>query len=446
MHNLLARSCRAFVPAAAFAALMVSAITVHADDWPQWQGKNRDGKWNETGIVKSFPEDGMKPKWQVDVALGYSGPAVADGKVIVCDYKLEKGTITNNPGRRDPLQGLERIRCLDANTGEQIWEHAYQCEYKLSYPGGPRATPAISGNYVVSLGAEGNVVCLSLDEGKKLWSHDYKKEYEIEEAPIWGFCGHPLIDGDTVYCLAGGNDSVAVAYDLKTGEEKWKALSASEPGYCPPTMIDAGGTKQLIIWHGESINSLNPKDGSVYWSFPLKPAYGMSIVAPVKHGNYLFAGGIFNKSILIELDTEKPAASVVSNDKFVGPSHSTCVIKGDHIYLIDEKGKLHCQELKTGKRIWDSTKPVTGERPQGSGTAFMIPNGDQCFIYNETGELIIADLNPEGYKEIDRTKIMETTMRSSNRQVVWSHPAFANKCIYARNNETMVCIPLAADE
>ena len=377
---------------------LMGAVTINADDWPQWQGKNRDGKWNETGIIKSFPEEQIKPKWQVDVGLGFSGPAVANGKVIVSDYKLENGRITNNPGRRDTLQGLERVRCLDANTGEQIWEHAYQCEYKLSYPGGPRATPAISGNHVVALGAEGNLVCLSLDKGELLWSHDFKKEYKIAETPIWGFCGHPLIEGDTVYCLAGGKGSVAVAYELETGKEKWKALDAGHPGYCPPTMIEAGGTRQLIIWHSESINSLNPADGSVYWSFPINPAYQMSIVAPVKHGDFLFAGGIVDKTILIKLDPNSPKATQVWRDEVVGPEVSTFVTKGDHIYVVNAKGRLHCQELETGKRLWNTTKPVTGARPQGSGTAFLVPNGDRCFIYNETGELIIAELTPEGYK------------------------------------------------
>lgn len=422
------------------------ANIANADDWPQWQGENRDGQWTEKGIVNSFPDAGLKPKWQVDAGLGYSGPAVADGKVIVADYVLQEGNITNNPGRRDPLKGRERIRCLDAETGKPIWEHAYEYEYNLSYPGGPRATPTINGNHVVTLGAEGMLVCLSLDKGELLWSHDLKKEYDIAESPIWGFCGHPLVDGDTVYCLVGGKGSVAVAFDKESGKEKWRALDASEPGYCPPTMIEAGGTRQLIIWHAESINSLNPSDGTVYWSHPLKPAYGMSIVAPIKHGDFLFAGGIVNKSILLKLDSSRPAAEVVWEDRVVGPVHSTCLIEGDYIYVVDDKGRLHCQNLMTGERMWNSTEPVTGDRPQGSGTAFLVDHGDQCFIYNEAGELIIAELSAEGYKEIDRTKILEPSMKTSNRDVVWSHPAFANKCIYARNNNVIVCVSLSAEE
>ena len=79
-----------------------------------------------------------------------------------------------------------------------------------------------------------------------------------------------------------------MAFDKNTGKEKWRALTAAEPGYCPPTIIHHAGVDQLIIWHPESLNSLNPADGSVYWSLPLKPSYGMSIMAPQKEGNKLF--------------------------------------------------------------------------------------------------------------------------------------------------------------
>src|SRR5690606_20545770 len=109
----------------------------------------------------------------------------------------------------------------------------------------------------------------------------------------------------------GGEGSVAIALDKKTGEEVWTALDSPEIGYCPPTMIEHGGAKQLLIWHSQSLNSLNPKTGEVYWTVPLEPSFSMSISAPRKVGNLLFASGMGDTSAMLKLDDDKPAAEVL---------------------------------------------------------------------------------------------------------------------------------------
>ena len=122
---------------------------------------------------------------------------------------------------------------------------------------------------------------LEAESGKLIWAKDLKKDYKID-APYWGFCGHPLVDGSRLFCLVGGPGSVAVAFDKDTGKELWRALSANDTGYCPPTLIEAGGKRQLLIWHPESLNSLNPETGELYWSEKLQVDFGMSITAPQK--------------------------------------------------------------------------------------------------------------------------------------------------------------------
>src|SRR4051812_9667200 len=130
-----------------------------AEDWPQWLGPHRDSVWHESGLLEKFPEKGLTVKWKVPVALGYSGPAVANGRVYVTDYLRESGDTANDPGTRRTLTGEERVHCFDAVTGEQIWRHAYPCQYNISYPSGPRATPTVDKDKVYTLGAEGNLVC-----------------------------------------------------------------------------------------------------------------------------------------------------------------------------------------------------------------------------------------------------------------------------------------------
>src|SRR4051812_32239988 len=157
-----------------------------ADDWPQWMGPTRDDVWKEAGIVEKFPEGGPKILWRGSLAGGYSGPAVAGGKVYVTDYVRTGGDATNDPGTKAVLTGYERVVCLRASDGHELWKYEYDCPYKISYPSGPRTTPTIANGKVYTLGAEGNLLCLDAETGKSLWSKDLKKEYRIE-APHWGF-------------------------------------------------------------------------------------------------------------------------------------------------------------------------------------------------------------------------------------------------------------------
>src|SRR5205823_8470921 len=170
-------------------------------------------------------------------------------------------------------------------------------------------TPAVAGGKVYTLGTMGDLHCLDAADGRLVWAKDLKKEYHIE-APTWGFSGHPLVDGQKLFVTVGGDGSVLVAFDQETGKEVWRALSAKEPGYCPPSIIEAGGTRQLVLWTPDGISSVDPETGKVYWSAELKPAFGMSIMAPRQWKDYLFAGGIGFNAALLKLAPDKPAATV----------------------------------------------------------------------------------------------------------------------------------------
>lgn len=423
--------------------LATSSLSGQSTDWNQWQGPNRDGNWTEKGTLKKFPESGAKFLWKTAVANGYSGPAVAEGKVFVMDFLAKAGDMTPNPGKKSEVTGVERLLCLDAKNGKELWKFQYDCNYKLSYPNGPRATPTVDGKKVYTLGAEGNLNCVSTQNGKVIWSKDLKKEYNIPLAPHWGFSAHPLVFGDMLYCIVGTKDNVVVAFDKLTGKEIWKGLSAKVQGYCPPTIIEAGGKTQLLIWHSDSLNSMNPKTGDLYWTVPLRPAYEMSIIAPIKHKNYLYATALQGTSVLLELEQTKPAVKEVWRGKGIHPDHNPPLIVDDHIYGVDEKGQFRCFDLLTGERKWETFATATKGRPNNSTTGFLVKNNDHFYIATEQGELIIAELSADGFKELDRCKMLEPTSRTSNRKVVWSHPAFAQKSVFARNDKEIVCISLA---
>jgi outer membrane protein assembly factor BamB len=145
------------------------------------------------------------------------------------------------------------------------------------------STPTGDGDNVYALGAEGNLCCLEAATGKVIWSKDLNAQYNAKTA-AWGYASHPLVDGNTLFCVVGSKDGVALALDKQTGKERWRALPATEPGYCPPSLIEHGGKRQLLIWHGESLNSVEPGTGKLNWSLPLKPSYGMAIAAPRQIG------------------------------------------------------------------------------------------------------------------------------------------------------------------
>jgi len=437
------------------AVFLLAPLAVFAADWPQWMGANRDGIWNETGVLQKFPSGGPKKLWSVPINGGYSGPAVVGNRVYISDYEGKDARPGNNPMVASKREGKERLLCLDAANGKEIWKYEYDCPYAVSYSSGPRCTPTIHEGKIYNLGAMGDLHVVDAEKGTLIWKKDFKKDYNAK-TPIWGFTGHPLVYKDTVVCLVGG-DNLLVAFNKDTGKEVWKSLTTPGPGragYCPPSLINAGGVKQIVVWQPQKIVSVNADDGKSLWDVELKTYSDMSIMGPRQHGDYLFVGGIGFYAVCLKLDKTKPAVTEVwRGDRIkkngVYPVNMTPIIDDGIIYAVDQPGVLRGVKLETGERLWWAQSPVTGkpdekeEKGINAGTAFLVKNGDRYFLFAETGHLIIAKLSPKGYEEIDRVKILDTTNDCFGRPVVWSHPAFANKCIYARNDKEFVCYSLA---
>ncbi len=437
-------------------ALTATSAASRADDWPQWMGPQRDGIWRETDTVTSIPADGLPVRWRATVRGGYSGPAVADGRVYITDYVRQEGELSNDPRSRTGLAGSERVLCLDATTGLMLWQYEYECPYSISYASGPRCTPTVDDGRVYVVGAEGNLLCLNTADGNLLWEKNFKRDYEAQ-TPLWGFCGHPLIVDDLLICLVGGEGSVAVAFDRVTGVERWRACSASEQGYCPPTLITVSGQQQLLIWDADKINSLAPATGELLWSTALKPSYGMSIMAPqvgrLDGQQVLFASGIGRVGALFALNQDRPEATVIWRGEpksAVYCANSTPFIDGDTLYGCDcHTGMLTAVDLASGERLWETTAATTGsDRPAKHGTGFLVrqpaaEGGFLTWIFTETGDLLLTRLTREAYEERGRAHLLEPTNECFGRPVVWSHPAFADRCCFVRNDEELICVSLA---
>ena len=360
----------------------------------------------------------------------------------------------NSPGTAVTWEGKERLLCLDAKTGKIIWKYEENRTYFLSYPGGPRATPTIANGLVYFLGGMGNLIAFDAETGDKKWEKDFQKDFGAS-LPIWGFSAPPLVVTDTLYCLVGGEGSVAVAFDAMTGKVKWKALDARSQGYCPPSIVKVGKTEQLLIWHPEAMNSLNLKTGEKYWELPLKPTYGMSVMTPQLVGNKIFASGIGRVGAMIELNESEPTAKFAWRGKpktALYCCNSTPLIHHGVIYGSDIRtGKLIAASVKDGERFWSTMEPTVAAKYQkgggNHGTVYLTRHEEsgKYWLVSESGDLILAKLSKEGYTELGRQHVLEPTNEAFGRPVVWSGPAFAGKAVYLRNDKELVKVDLSAE-
>ena len=430
-------------------SVLTTSDQAHADNWPAWMGPTHDGVYREHGIVESIPAKGLPVKWRHNIGGGYAGPAVADGNVVVFDYLKEDGKPFNDPSKRATLTGQERVTCLNESTGEVRWSKQYDCPYSISYPAGPRCTPTIDGDRVYTLGSEGDLHCYRMTDGELLWSKNFKRDFQAKIL-IWGSSAHPLIDGDLLYAMVGGQGQGVVAFNKMTGDVVWKALDV-ESGYCPPSIVEFAGKRQLIIYHPQGVVSLAPSDGTEYWREKLVPKYQMSIARPMVDGDLMYASGIGNVSMMLKLNSEEPGAEVLwrGNPKnSLYSANATPMFVDGVIYGSDcSVGSLIAVDAKTGDRLWqtfEATKP--GEKRRvNHGTAFLtrVGDSDRYLILGETGQLMLARLTREKFESLGAFQALEPTGEAFGRSVLWSHPAYANRTAYLRNDTEIIAVDLA---
>ena len=448
-----------------FVLLIGICSSVSADDWPHWMGPKMDGVWNEGGIIEKFNDSKAKILWRQPIGGGYAGPSILGNRIYVMDRTKDdkKGvTVENNIRSVGEIPGGERVLCLDLRTGETIWEQAYESGYKIAYPNGPRCSIAIDGQHVYSLGAMGRLMCLEANDGTVVWKKDLVEEFKTRPPP-WGYSSHPLIDGKKVIVPVGGEGTGLVAFDKETGKELWRSVTTIDIGYAP-LVIYEGSTesgeknKQLIFWHGAGVTGLDPETGKEFWyvKFPEDPSPSITTIAtPVLfEDGKLLISEFYKGSLLLQLSFHPPAAKEVwrshkddpRNKESLNSMMTTPIVKDGHAYGIAYDGRGHgvfrCIDLTSGKAKW-TQQDWLAEKPIMFATAFGVSNEGRYFLFSDTGELLIAEMDTAGYREISRAKIIEPTSAARGRKVVWCHPAFADRKMVVRNDEEIVCVDLA---
>jgi len=384
--------------------------------------------------VKEFRGDTIRLKWSIPCGQGYNGPTVSGGRVYLTD-KIENPIVK------------ERVLCVDANNGEVLWTYSYACPYgNVGYPDGPRASVVISGGKAYSLGTMGHLFCFDAMTGSVLWKHDLDKEYKVR-MPIWGIAATPLIFENKLILQAGGNNGASVlALDKDSGKELWRAMD-DMIAYSPPVLVTQAGKPVIVVWTAENLNGLDPETGKVYWKIPFPLKLGMGVSTPVIYKDYLFVSSFYSGSLLVRLDRQSVTAEKIwsragESERKTDALHCTIntpIIKDECIYGVDSYGELRCLRLDTGDRLWENLSVVNKNR---WANIHFIEHGQQTWMFNEHGELLITELSSKGLTIISRAKLIEPTLGQLNRSgtgVTWSHPAFANRFIFARNDNRLVC-------
>ncbi len=424
--------------------IVFAVCTTRAGDWPQFRGPHRDGAWEESGILESFPADGLKSRWRQPVGGGFASPVVADGKVFVFDVALLKPT------------AQERLHCFEEKTGKVLWVYAYDEPYgEWSYDpergAGPTATPIVEGDSVYIVGANGSTHCLDAKLGRVIWEKNIGREYQIAEMSCRP---SPLIDGNLLIVFTGAKPGASLlALDKHTGKEIWKALNENVSNSSPiiiPANAKTGGPakRQLIAWSNSSLASLDPTNGKLFWREPMATSGNDSAATPVFQGTRLLVSGL-----MVDLSTDSPNIiwpEIRSPSKRVLSNTSTPLLQGDYIYTAKGYGELVCLEAATGQQIW-STNTVTASK---NGASIHITplagkkdnDGKQIpvILFTDEGNLILAQLSPKSYRETSRAHLIDPTWPFAQAKFVYAPPAFSNRHIFARNEGEVVCASLEA--
>jgi outer membrane protein assembly factor BamB len=379
-----------------------------AQDWPQWRGVNRDGKVAGFDAPKQWPAE-LNAKWKVIVGLGDASPVMEGGKV----YSF---------GR---IGGDEVTMCLDAATGKEIWQDKYPAVAiagpSASAHPGPRSTPAVSDGKVVTLGIGGVLSCLDAASGKLLWrNEDYTKEL-----PQFFTGLSPLIlNGMCIVHLGGKESGKIIAFDLKTGNQKWQCASDG-PSYSSMMIMTIDGKKQIVDLTDKSLVGVDPENGKQLWQFPAPvQSRFYNAASPVIDGQtvILTGQGEGTKAVKIQKQGNEFTAQEIWKNAELGTKWNTPVLKNGFLYGLSDKRTLYCMNAKTGKTAWVDTKMLNdfGE---------IVDTGSLLIALPQTSSLVIYKPDEKAYNEVAVIKVADTP--------TYTYPICAGDKIYIKDKESL---------
>ncbi|MFO1513500.1 MAG: PQQ-binding-like beta-propeller repeat protein [Verrucomicrobiota bacterium] len=411
--------------ALALLALLTSPISHSAlaatPEWSQWRGPNRDGKSPETGLLKEWPAGGPRLVWKTaELGGGYGSISASGNKLFATGDK----------------DGDSYVMALGLADGKLLWQTKIG---KAGAPGwggfaGPRGTPTVAGEFVVTVGQWGDLVCVDAATGKEKWRKEFEKDFGGKR-PEWGFAESPLVDGERVIVTPGGGEGAMVALNLKTGETLWRSKGFTDDAqYCSAMTAVIGGKRQCIQLTMENIVGVAAADGQVLWQAKRKGATAV-IPDPLPDGNqvYVTSGygtgcNLFNVSAVSAFSTQQKYAN-----KVMVNHHGGVVKVGDYVYGYSDGKGWTCQNFQTGESAWaDKDKLKKGSIAFADGMLYCREEAGNS--KTAKGTVALLEATPTGFQEKGRFDPPDRSDKNS-----WSHPVIAGGKLYLRDQEVLLC-------
>lgn len=393
-----------------------------ADDWPQFRGRNRDGKSAETGLLKKWPEGGPRLLWSADgLGIGFSSVAVADGYVYTTGM----------------LDGEGFLFAYDL-AGNLKWKESYGPEWTGSYKG-TRTTPTVDADRVYMFSGTGLVACFGARTGEKIWQVDTLTEFDGRNIR-WGMSGSPLIDGDKVYCTPGGKKGAVVALDKITGRTIWATKGLDEQSaYSSATLIERGGNRLLINMIQKSVICVDADDGKLLWREPYVTPSDTGGVTPIYRDGCVYVTSAVEREftrggVMFELSADGTSVTEKWNDQTLDCGHGGVVLVNGYLYgsTFDgiPKGDWICLDWDTGEVVYKTA---------WNGSKGSIIYADEMFYcYDEAGNVGLVKASPKGFEVVSTFTITHGSGKH------WAHPAISDGRLYIRHGETLMTFDIGS--
>lgn len=388
--------------------------SVQAADWPRWRGAEFDDTSKETGLLKSWPQTGPSKLWMSDQAgLGYSG------------FSIVAGTLYTQ-GLKDDT---EHLLAFDAATGKQKWATPVGPMLVNKWGDGPRGTPTVDGNRVYALSGQGFLICVNVLDGKTLWTTSMKDFGG--KTPGWGYTESVLVDGDKVVCMPGGAQGAMLALDKLTGKKLWQTADWTDGAqYASIVATTYNGARQYIGLTMQHFAGIDAKDGHKLWMVEWN---GRTAVIPTpifSKGDVYVSSGYGVGCKLVHVGAGNAVSDGWTNANMIN-HHGGVLLHGGFLYGYSDKGGWTCQDWASGEVKWVSKNLGKGAVHCADGMLYMLEES--------SGNVVLAEASPEGWKEHSRFKLdPQTTQRKPDGRI-WTHPVVADGRLYLRDQELLFC-------
>lgn len=389
--------------------IIFSNTNAFSQDWSQWRGTNRDSKVTGFKSPTSWPAE-LKQDWKVTVGFGDATPVLAGNKIYL------------NTRQGDQ----EVILCLDAATGKELWKNTYAAMAvtgpSASQHPGPRGTPAFSNGKVVTFGASGILSCLDASTGKLLW----RKDNPSNAFPAFFTGTSPLItDEMCIVHIGKKDDGQVIAYDLTSGNEKWK-WSGEGPSYSSPSVMTIEGKKLLIVITEKNIMALSLADGKSLWQIatPVQQRF-YNCVSPYIDGQtiYFTGQGTGMKAIKVEKSANEYTTKELWNNTAASAKWNTPILKDGFLYGFTDQKRIYCLNATSGQTAWIDNA-VT------SDFSTIVDCGSVIVGLTSTDNLIVLKPDGKEYSEVAKYKVADTP--------IYGYPVISGNSIYIKDAETLM--------